>query len=66
MNKIVSLALLAGGVVLHDGVIVERGNTSDVLRAPTDPYTRELLAAVPRLQPPSQPPSQPQLIGGVS
>ena len=56
-------------VVLHDGTIVERGATSDVLRAPSDPYTRQLLAAVPRLQPqppsPTEPRTEPQIAGGV-
>ncbi|GAA3081617.1 ABC transporter ATP-binding protein [Pseudonocardia yunnanensis] len=36
-------------VVLHEGVIVERGRTADVLASPADPYTRRLLAAVPQL-----------------
>jgi peptide/nickel transport system ATP-binding protein len=34
-------------LVLHDGVIVERGNTADVLRNPTDDYTIKLLDAIP-------------------
>ncbi|MEJ5944004.1 ABC transporter ATP-binding protein [Pseudokineococcus basanitobsidens] len=35
-------------VVLHDGRVVERGETSQVLRFPQDPYTVELLDAVPQ------------------
>jgi peptide/nickel transport system ATP-binding protein len=35
-------------VVMHRGRIVEAGTTDDVLRAPTDEYTRRLIAAVPR------------------
>jgi len=44
-------------VVLHDGVIVERGATTELLQAPTDPYTQELVAAVPRLASPPHPPT---------
>jgi len=33
--------------VLHDGVMVEQGTVTEVLEHPVDPYTRELLAAVP-------------------
>lgn len=36
-------------LVLRDGEIVEQGRSASVLRAPAHPYTRELLAAVPRL-----------------
>ena len=35
--------------VLHRGAVVEYGPTSEVLTAPTQPYTRSLLDAVPRL-----------------
>jgi len=33
------------GAVLKDGRVVERGPLADILRAPSDPYTRDLLAA---------------------
>ncbi|MEK6310582.1 MAG: ABC transporter ATP-binding protein [Curtobacterium sp.] len=36
-------------VVMRRGRVVETGGTVDVLTAPVDDYTRELLAAVPRL-----------------
>lgn len=36
-------------LVLHRGKIVESGTAREVLENPTDSYTRELLAAVPRL-----------------
>lgn len=35
--------------VMHAGRLVETGLTDAVLRSPRDPYTRSLLAAVPRL-----------------
>ncbi|WP_327092795.1 ATP-binding cassette domain-containing protein [Nonomuraea sp. NBC_01738] len=35
-------------IVMHRGEVVERGPTADLLRAPAEPYTRALLAAVPR------------------
>ena len=36
-------------LVLRDGLAVERGRTESVFAAPTHPYTRALLEAVPRL-----------------
>jgi ABC-type microcin C transport system duplicated ATPase subunit YejF len=42
-------ALCQRTIVLRGGRIVEQGTTSRVLGAPSEPYTRQLLAAVPRL-----------------
>ncbi|MGW5850857.1 dipeptide ABC transporter ATP-binding protein [Streptomyces sp. NPDC055254] len=39
-------------LVMRDGSAVERGPVSRVLSTPSDPYTRALLAAVPRLDAP--------------
>jgi ABC-type glutathione transport system ATPase component len=33
-------------LVMHSGIIVERGETLDVIESPQDPYTKALLAAV--------------------
>ncbi|MBV2155656.1 ABC transporter ATP-binding protein [Kitasatospora sp. SUK 42] len=41
-------------LVMRDGRVVERGATAEVLSNPQHPYTRELLAAVPRLDEPSR------------
>jgi ABC-type glutathione transport system ATPase component len=38
--------------IMNDGKVVERGPVSETLRHPSHPYTRELLAAVPRLRDP--------------
>jgi peptide/nickel transport system ATP-binding protein len=34
-------------VVLHKGVIAEEGTRDEILRAPKDPYTQRLIAAIP-------------------
>ncbi|WP_029149790.1 ABC transporter ATP-binding protein [Microbacterium indicum] len=34
-------------LVLHDGRVVESGRTADVMRSPRDPYTVDLLDAIP-------------------
>jgi peptide/nickel transport system ATP-binding protein len=39
-------------VIMNNGEVVERGPVSETLRHPSHPYTRELLAAVPRLREP--------------
>lgn len=44
-------------VVMKDGRIVERGETSSVLRAPEADYTRALLAAIPSITPPGEAPA---------
>jgi ABC-type dipeptide/oligopeptide/nickel transport system ATPase component len=35
--------------VMRDGLIVEQGPAGQVLSAPADPYTIELLESIPRL-----------------
>lgn len=37
-------------VVMRHGKVVEKGVTSSILDAPAEPYTRDLLASVPRLR----------------
>ena len=51
-------------VVLYAGRIVERGSTASVLGAPQHPYTRDLLAASPRLHGPRKVPLQVGRPGG--
>jgi peptide/nickel transport system ATP-binding protein len=40
-------------IVMHQGVIVERGSPDALFTAPQHPYTQRLLAAVPGLKPPA-------------
>jgi peptide/nickel transport system ATP-binding protein len=48
-HDLLSARLLADEVmVLHHGVLVERGPTLKVISEAEDPYTRKLLAAIPR------------------
>ena len=42
-------SLCAQTIVLQNGRVVEQGDTTQVLGAPREEYTRRLLAAVPRL-----------------
>ena len=42
-------------VVMRDGVVREAGPSAALFDDPPDPYTRELLAAVPRLRPADYP-----------
>jgi peptide/nickel transport system ATP-binding protein len=44
-------------VVMYRGKVVESGTVTKVLDSPSDPYTKRLIAAVPRLDP-SLPPQQ--------
>ncbi|MER7705885.1 ABC transporter ATP-binding protein [Kitasatospora sp. NPDC097605] len=41
-------------LVMRHGKVVESGATAEVLTAPQHPYTKQLLAAVPRLEAPSE------------
>ena len=50
--------------VMSDGRIVESGTSDEIFHSPTDPYTRRLLAAVPRMDAPTReplPPAEPLL-----
>ncbi|ARO13806.1 peptide/nickel transport system ATP-binding protein [Ketogulonicigenium robustum] len=43
-------------VVMRAGAVVETGPRDSILRAPSQPYTRDLIAAVPSLRPPVRAP----------
>ncbi len=43
-------------LVMRDGRLVEEGGTERIHREPREPYTRRLLAAVPRIVTPPEPP----------
>ena len=48
-HDLLSARLLADEVmVLNEGVMVERGPTLDVIGEAKDPYTRKLLAGIPK------------------
>ena len=47
-HDLLSARLITDNImVLHDGEVVERGATAEVLRHPTDDYTVALLDAIP-------------------
>jgi peptide/nickel transport system ATP-binding protein len=53
-------------IVMHDGKIVEQAPVADLFGRPSQPYTRSLLASVPRLEPrPGKPAPGPAEAGPV-
>jgi peptide/nickel transport system ATP-binding protein len=42
-------------VVMQNGRVVEQGTRQEILEAPSEPYTRMLIASVPSLTPPARP-----------
>ncbi|RMD64383.1 MAG: ABC transporter ATP-binding protein [Alphaproteobacteria bacterium] len=50
--------------VMTDGEIVEQGATHDIFTRPRHPYTRRLLAAEPKGEPPQGDPRAPEVLNG--
>ena len=50
--------------VMSEGLVVEAGTVGDVFAAPAHPYTRRLLAAEPKGQPPSPAADAPEVLAG--
>ena len=50
--------------VMSEGLVVEAGTVADIFTAPAHPYTRRLLAAEPKGQPPSPPADAPEVLAG--
>ncbi|MGE0846438.1 MAG: ABC transporter ATP-binding protein [Flavobacteriaceae bacterium] len=48
--------------VMQDGEIVEQGSTEEIFRRPAHPYTKHLLSAEPKGEPPQTNPSKPVII----
>lgn len=47
--------------IMHQGKVVEEGQTAEIFRAPRDPYTIHLLDSVPQGSPPGKTPGEPLL-----
>lgn len=49
-------------VVMEKGKVIEEGQVDQVLTAPREPYTKKLIAAVPRLKPAQLPPPREEIV----